>query len=327
MIYEYAVDPELVKDWILNRDVGLAGYFGMDQRRIVSDVDGDWQTEIFNLVFRHFGEDYYSPEFTEANQFLQALMQFMYQGVNRGLHRSEPWIDQVLQVNQLEPFHAILTTRLIPGCNAVITPDVTRDLTNSRWYLPSIKVTKKTAAAIADQLATLLRLASTVVLIDYYFDPLKDEYCEVLAALIAKAVLTRAPNRTWPNVVVISSVDYRNKSSESRAIPPAEQHLRIAQLRCNAAIKKLGACAPIGMSITFKCVAAFKDGDEVHNRYLLTDLGGACIPYGLDLKGENVFDDITPLYQDQFEKRWKQYYKAESLNVIGQPVVIQGQLE
>ena len=327
MIYEYAVDPELVKDWILKRDVGLAGYFGMDQRRIVSDVAGNWEIEIFNLVFRHFGEDYYSPEFTEANQFLQALMQCMQQAVNRGMQRSEPWIDQVLQVNKVEPFHAILTHSPIHECDEVITQDVIRDLTNTHWYLPSIKVTKKTAIGIADQLSTLLRLSSTLVLVDYYFEPTKKEYCDTLATLLSKAVLSRAPGRSLPNVTVISSVDHRNKSTESRAFSSDLQYLNTANTRCANAKKNLGAFIPIGMSIIFKCISAFKDGDEMHNRYLLTDLGGACIPYGFDQKGENVFDDIAPLYKDQYEKRWKQYYKSEGLNIIGNPVQIHGQMK
>ena len=327
MIYEYAVDPELVKNWILNREVGLAGYFGIDQRRIVSDVDGNWEAEIYNLVFRHFGEDYGSPEFNDALQFMQGLTQYMKQGVHRGMKRSDPWIDQILQINKSEPFHAILVNKKIPGCNFVITPEVTRDLTDTRWYLPSINVTKKTPESIAEQLATLLRLSNTVVLVDYYFDPNKDEYCEVLAALLKKAVTTRAPGRAWPQVLVVSSVDYRNKNSESKVFTPESQHLRAAENRCKSAIKKLGSYVPVGMTINFKCVGVFADGDEVHNRYLLTDLGGAIIPYGLDPKGENVSDDIAPLYKLQYAKRWRQYYKSEGLNVIGMPVEIKGQLQ
>ena len=45
MIYEYAVNPRLVIDWVLNRDVGLARHFGLDQRRLISDVADNWAGE------------------------------------------------------------------------------------------------------------------------------------------------------------------------------------------------------------------------------------------------------------------------------------------
>jgi len=327
MIYEYAVDPELVKDWVLNRDVGLAGYFGMDERRIISDLDGDWETSIYELVFRYFGEDFGSPEFTDAYQFMQGLTQYMKQGANRGIASSDPWIKKVLHANKEEPFHAILSSSLIPGCDQVITPGVTRELTNIRWYLPTIKVTKKTASAIADQLITYLRLANNIILVDYYFDPNSEEYRSVILALLQKAVSARALSRKLPNVTVISSVDYRNKKNESKEKASTEQYLNFAKKRCEDAKNKLGLYIPIGLTITFKCVALFNDGDEVHNRYLLTDIGGACIPYGLDRKGEDIFDDIIPLYQGQYDKRWKQYHKSEGLNVIGMPVQITGQFK
>jgi hypothetical protein len=37
-----------------------------------------------------------------------------------------------------------------------------------------------------------------------------------------------------------------------------------------------------------------------------------------------VYDDITPLFEGQYRARWKQYSKAEGLNIIGDPVVVKG---
>ena len=68
----------------------------------------------------------------------------------------------------------------------------------------------------------------------------------------------------------------------------------------------------------------FSGGDQVHNRYLLTDLGGACIPYGTQALGENVFDDISPLYAGQYRRRWRQYGKGEGIRIIGNRVMVQG---
>lgn len=324
MIYEYAIDPALVKDWVLARDVGLAGQFGMDHRRIVSDLDDNWKGEVYSLVLEHFELDCSSAEFIDAEQFMTALLKYLEQNTSRGIRRTDRWLDQILQVHKSEPFHAILSSQLIQGCDEVITQDVTRDLMNPLWYLPTIKVTRKTADSLAQQLASFLRLANKIILVDPYFDADDDKYCEVLAALLEKTVTSRANDRASPEVILISGVDHRQKGRESKSMSPEEQHLRESRLRCRVAMEKLGKFIPLGMNVTFKCVAAFRDGDEVHNRYLLTDIGGATIPYGTHPTSEHIFDDITPLYEGQYRVRWRQYEKSENLNVIGDAVKIQG---
>lgn len=327
MIYEYAVDPDLVIDWVLNRDCGLASQFGMDQRRLVSDIADNWRGEVYGALLSHFRWDNSDPEFIAAEQFLTGLMEFLRQGPNRGAQRTQqPWMDQVLRLHCEEPFHAILARRTVAGCDAVITPEITRDLRDRRWHLPTIHVTGKTADALATQLTPLLRLANHIVLVDPYFEPDDGKHCAVLKALLVTAISSRAQGRSWPKVTITSGVDHRQKSRESRGEPPEQQWLNKSRNRCELARRHLPATIPIGMEITFRCVASFAGGDEVHNRYLLTDVGGACIPYGFDPVGEGIFDDITPLFEGQYRTRWKQFGMGYGLNVIGCPVVIQGEL-
>lgn len=326
MIYEYAVNPQLVLDWVLNRDVGLAGQFGLDQRRLISDVAHNWDGEVCSEFMQHFGIDMIGePEYVDAEQFLHALLKHMQQGAARGtLRTTQPWLDQVLAAHREEPFHAILSREKHAQCDAVITPEVTQELQNTRWYLPTIKVTKKTAEELANQLAPLLRLSNRIILVDPYFEAQIPEYQGVLTALLQKAVSTRAAGRSVPSMLLISGVAHR--SPDAAGLPRAEQLLRVAKHRCGMALARLGAAVPRGLSITFQCAAAFGDGDELHNRYLLTDVGGASLPYGTHPTGEWVYDDITPLFEGQYSKRWRQYGKAEGLTVIGDPVVVQGLL-
>jgi hypothetical protein len=324
VIYEYAVDPELVKDWALNRDVGLAPQFGMDQRRFVSDVANDWEGEVHVALLRHFEYDCTSPEYDDASKFLAALMQFLEQRTHRGAKRTQhAWIQQVLQQHQVEPFHAILASHGVEGCAEVITPAIVQDVRNQRWYLPTIDVVRKTADAMAAHLAPLLRMADQIVLVDPYFQAERPEFREVLASLLLKALHSRAPKRMRPSVVLISGVADRN---DRAAIPRSEQWLNVARHKYHHAGERLGSAIPVGMEVTFMCAAEFAGGDQVHNRFLLTEVAGASIPYGTDPKGANVFDDISPLYAGQYRTRWRQYGKGDGLNVIGDPVRIQGQL-
>jgi hypothetical protein len=325
VIYEYAIDPELVKVWVLNKEVGLAPQFGMDQRRLVSDISCDWEGQVYGALWQHFGCDDTTPEFTDAYQFMIALLEIMKQGPDRGAKRTDrPWMEQALGAHKLEPFHAILSSEKVEGCDEVITPSVISELRNVRWYLPTIDVASKTAEGLADRLAPLLRLARKIVLVDPYFDPDDPAYCGVLKALLKNAISSRAPGRPWPFLTIMSGVDHRQKGKESKAELPEQQWLRASNHRCVLAKENLAKFVPKGMEITFQCIAPFADGDEVHNRYLLTDIGGAVLPYGTHPAGEHVFDDITPLFQGQHRKRWKQFGKGDGLNILGDPVVVQG---
>jgi len=324
LIYEYAVDPELVKEWALSRDVGLAPQFGMDQRRFVSDVASHWDGQVHEALLRHFDYDCTSADYVDARNFLDALMPFLEQRTHRGAKRTgRAWIEQVLHQHQGEPFHAILASHGVDGCAEVITPAIVQDVRNPRWYLPTIDVVRKTADAMATHLAPLLRMADQIVLVDPYFQADKPQYREVLESLLLKAVRTRAPERQRPTIVVISGVADRDRGA---AIPRADQLLNEATNRCQYAAQRLGVAIPVGLEVTFMCAAEFAGGDQVHNRFLLTDVAGAAIPYGTDPRGAEVFDDISPLFAGQYRTRWKQYGKRDGLNVIGQPVRIQGQL-
>jgi hypothetical protein len=323
VIYEYAIDPALVKDWALKHEVGLARQFGLDQRRVVSDFPLNWEGQIVGALWESFGWDDSSPDYIDANRHLNALLQYMRPAVSRG-HRDSlrPWLEQALEAHHTEPFHAILTQVPVDGQAEVITPAVDRELNNPRWHLPTIDLTTKTASALADQLAPLLRMASQIVLVDPYFEADKAGYPEVLSLLIERAISGRSPKRAWPEVTVMTGVGDRERPSS--ATPVEEQLRREAVHRCSKAEKLLRGWVPKGLKIKFLCIAQFANGDQVHNRLLLTDVGGASIPYGTQALGEAVFDDITPLFAGQYRTRWRQYGKGEGLTVIGSPMTIEG---
>ena len=325
MIYEYAVEPALVAGWARNREIGLAPQFGLDQRRVVSDFPTYWEGEVTGALMESFDYDAGDPEYIDAQAYLDGLLSFMKQNMVGRHHRNtdQQWINQALQEHATEPFHAILASRVIVGHEQIITPDVVRRFHDARWYLPTIDVTAKTVEALADHLAPLLRMANQIILVDPYFKPQDPAYREVLAKLLDRSLERRSPNRPRPELTVMAGVGDRDRPATG--LPVADQLRNEADSRCKAALARLGQCVPAGMSITFQCIAEFTDGDQVHNRYLLTDLGGACIPYGTQALGENIFDDISPLYVGQYRKRWRQYGKGDGIRIIGTAVIVHGE--
>ncbi len=60
-------------------------------------------------------------------------------------------------------------------------------------------------------------------------------------------------------------------------------------------------------------------GDEFHNRYLLTELGGVSLGHGVDLSEKEAHsDDLTLLGRAAYEKRWRQFVDMAGFTVVSQ---------
>lgn len=325
MIYEYAVEPAVVARWARDGVVGLAGQFGLDQRRLVSDFPIDWVGEVSAALLEEFGYDAGDPDYIQASQFLNALLDFMSANmISRGWRRNQDktWLEQAEEVHQAEPFHAILVSANPAEKPAFITATILDNPKDQRWYLPTVSSTAKTADDLAEHLESLLRGASHLVIVDPYFDPQDESYREVLATLIDRAIGLRGPGRARPDVTLITGVAEGRPGGGT--VDLETQMRNEAHNRCEWAQQYLPACLPKGSNLTFMCVANFPDGDRLHNRFVLTDFAGASLPYGTQALGAKVFDDISPLFRGQYQRRWRQYTRPEQLRIVGAPRVIAG---
>jgi hypothetical protein len=66
---------------------------------------------------------------------------------------------------------------------------------------------------------------------------------------------------------------------------------------------------PSGISVEFVRWRQRDGGEKLHNRYVLTDLGGMALGIGLDAGGAGETDDLLLLLlpRAQYERRWAQY--------------------
>jgi hypothetical protein len=324
LIYEYAVEPALVAEWARTQTIGLAPQFGLDHRRVVSDFPFNWEGEVTGTLLESFGDDASDPDYIAAQNYLSILLDYMTSHMpdRQYTSTSKPWVDQALAVHSAEPFHAILARKEIVGQARVITPEVVHILRDTRWYLPTVNLTAKTAYALAGQLEPLLRTAKQIVLVDPYFKPAYSTYSKVLELILEHAIKGRAPGRSFPDFTILAGVGDRDPVARGLSVQTQLQNE--ASHRCKSASDHLGAFIPMGMSVKFQCISEKQSGDSVHNRYLLTDMGGACIPYGTEEIGDHVFDDITPLFSGQYRSRWRQYGKGEGIQEIGSAVTVLG---
>ena len=64
---------------------------------------------------------------------------------------------------------------------------------------------------------------------------------------------------------------------------------------------------PGGTHVLVRRLSEKPRGEKLHNRYILTDLGGVSFGIGLDDGDEGATDDVTLLDRDPYVVRWSQY--------------------
>ncbi|MCC7066419.1 MAG: hypothetical protein IT456_26745, partial [Planctomycetes bacterium] len=124
-----------------------------------------------------------------------------------------------------------------------------------------------------------------VHLVDPHFGPENARHRKVLEALMC----VLADNQVVPEVVRVHCL---GKST-----------LQFFEMEA----MKMAARLPSGVTVDFVRWKQKEGGDLLHNRYVLTDLGGVSLGVGLDAGDMGETDDIHLLTRDQYALRWSQY--------------------
>ena len=66
----------------------------------------------------------------------------------------------------------------------------------------------------------------------------------------------------------------------------------------------------------FKAVCKKHKGEKLHNRYVLTDIGGVSFAVGLDEEDENHQDDVALLSKKSYTLRWQQYAHLDGFDLV-----------
>ena len=71
--------------------------------------------------------------------------------------------------------------------------------------------------------------------------------------------------------------------------------------------KHLPAVVPAGVELVVRRWRNRDGGDRLHNRYILTDIGGVQFGVGLDEGDPGTTDDVTLLHADAYRRRLEDY--------------------
>jgi hypothetical protein len=207
------------------------------------------------------------------------------------------WLENAQHEHDRLPFRAILA-RANPTAHlgTLLADEV--DASAPGWTAPRTLTPGRSATEMVSGFQWMLRIAREVIFVDPYFRPGEMRCRRPLEAFLG-AIAQNRPVNPPSRIEVHTSLSYERAASFS--------HFRS---ECERILPR---CVPEHMQVSVLVLSQRVGGERLHNRYILTDIGGLTFGIGLDDGTTGETDDITLMDRAQYELRWSQYAAAETM--------------
>lgn len=314
MIHAIAVDPDVIIDWCKNEYVRkyFIKQFGIGTPRIIAGFPkkNKIRKKLKQLILKgKINKE--SLEYRKYEIFLDILTETVvfrnYQENEEGVkYDKTTWIENTINEHERLcslPFHKIITKKELNLHSDKLTIYNSAIQLMSLLHFPHGKIVKRNADDMAEAVGCLLKNAIKIMFIDPYFTADNTRFQKTLKAFckqISVAYYTLKSKSQLVTVEIICSADIKKLQTKN-----------FFKTQCDD--KKFKDCFPKGLEIVVKRYKKREGKPKMHNRYILTDIGGITFSHGLDEStNPEEIDDIYLLTAEQYRQRWNQYVKDES---------------
>ena len=318
MIYEYAVEPELVSTWTDRRDCRFCwDSFGMDKGRLISRYPKGWKKRVWEAFLSRSGENSLSDKEEARSQMQKARLTDLLKHIDENMMIKRPlcqwestksWLDNVIRENELIPFHAILTKNSLDKPANTVTFHELFDQPHSLWDIETSKRVPRKPSDMAEVISQILCRGQMIHFIDPHFGPENDRYLKSFRVFFQEVIRCR----TRPFNINVE-VHLSDKSRNDFFVD-----------ECN---KKIPGIVPEGLSVTFRRWRKRLGGEKLHDRFILTDIGGVKFSVGLDAGNDGETTDVSLMKSSEYKQIWCQYAGTEpAFDPVFEPLIISGKL-
>ncbi len=306
MIHEYALEPELVAG-LMERSAAryFAEKFGLGQPRLVSRYPKRWKALVWDEFERHHSNSSIKQR-KIVEELIQQLSERMVHRVDSTWESSRSWLENAEQEHDRNPFRGILARSNPRGRDEVLIERDLDEQSSTRWAVARGATIEIRARPMAELIRPVLRCCREVIFIDPHFGPENLRYRLTLEAFL----VTLANGRRDAGSVRIE-VHTGIKSTP--------------EFFKNQCQEQLAKHIPAGLSVRFRRWIQRQGGELLHNRYILTDLGGLTFNHGLDEGKAGQTDDVNLMDREPYLLRWRQYAgETPAFDSTEEPVVVIG---
>lgn len=322
MIYEFALEPELVASWHDRRVAyPILCQMGPGLTRVpCSFPAAAWSKLVVEAVQAAF-PDARAPEAQRARKNIEVLLRHLHDtGTRRNgrLTDREPWLDAARREHAAFPFGGIVVRASASREAFLVVADQMPEENFPAWAPPAPPVARQ-PGELANALAPLLRCATQVRFVDPYFDAGVDAFFAPMKAYLLTAQNRRSAGDLRVQIhfaVSRSDVEQqvRIRGRELTAAAMNAMGLEIATSRLDICERRIKPILRPGVAVRAFAWGEGQTGIRMHNRYVLTEVGGIAVQHGLDRSGIAAeTDDLTILSKEQFEQRAAEHCAESAL--------------
>ncbi|GAA6208436.1 hypothetical protein NBRC116601_17290 [Cognatishimia sp. WU-CL00825] len=300
MLNEYAIEPRIMgSDFHLFSL--LHGYFGIERGRVIAQFPKQWSRLVFEAAK--------TAEMREVDylRLVERLKSIKSETLCRSGRSYDPelggWLANAINAHATKPFHAIIAPD-----NAVSHPSIIDmsefDPASDLMVAEASQEVKRTATDLTECLATLLRMANDVTLVDPYFEIFSPRYIEPL-----RHFLGTLSNVASPAKKIKIHRRYDGQANDLNVI------------RANA-VNELQGVIPQGYSVEVFEWEQLPGGHDIHDRYLLCDCGGVSIGAGFSEEGDHELALVSLLSNTVVQNLRNRYREGSGAYRLAKPVLL-----
>lgn len=302
MIHAFALEPKLVASWATRAEFRLVhDKFGLGTPRVLLEVPDfvDWKNAVY-LAASEMGLT--DTDLKRLELLFGIFTEHRCRRDSGAYDALVGWLENAEHEHKRLGFRAILATENPRRHSAVVIGEDVGLPKAKLWACETRATLPRRSADVAARLSAMLKNCRALHLVDPHFGPENSRHRNVLEAL-AEIV---AGNET-PTLVRLHCGDARElKFFEEQSAAMAER-------------------LPTGLAIEFVRWRERRGSEQLHNRYVLTDLGGVALGAGLDEGKPGETDDLFLLSRSQYELRWSQYVRpAGAFDLVDRPKRVVG---
>lgn len=310
MIYEYAIEPALVATWgKLSEYRYFYDKFGLGHPRIMSQYPRlkNWRRQVLIAASEIDG-----PEKERIIELVKMLSEKMISRDSSVYDGNVPWLENAEKEHEQGPFHAILAVSNPRRHQRVVTGSTLGETHNARWDLKRADRVRRKAHEMAEIIESMLSNCQEVLFIDPHFGPEKGRFRRPLKSFLK--CLTR--NRSFHT---LNRIEVHSKLNSQPEFFYSE---------CE---RRLTGIIPPGMTVPFRRWRQNQAGEQLHDRYILTNIGGVEFSKGLDDDDNDPVGDrvkVTLLDRDSYNLLWAQYAGPNpAFQLAEEPIAVVGRAE
>ena len=288
MFEEFAIDPALIVQWEYFDK--LRSLFGLDKGRLIADFPNKgWKKAVANLLLANLSKANPVRNHSTIEAWLKGsdgTLDLRLARAKRPYDQNKKWI--LNAEDQAPSFHAVLSKDVIEVQNAI---QVTETICLSEHPLfcvetqPRISRTNEALIAVAKP---LLQCSSKIKWVDRFFDSQDSTKTGPFKHML-QWIEQNFSNRQW-------EIELHVERSDAFSQNTKDNYLHALRPLVNSGVR---------MTVFFWKRAA----ENLHPRFLLTDVGGLQYDYGLDQGHDDTETSIVIL---QTPTRWRDEWQRYS---------------